>query len=152
LITGVIGRRRYTIPPPFLLTTKQIFFMPANRVIATEAALALIERLKAANGPLMFHQSGGCCDGSAPMCFQLGEFKTGAADVLMGHIGDSPFYMSGDQFAYWKHTQLIIDVTRGRGSSFSIEIPYGFRFLTRSRIFTDEESAELETMSAPGDA
>jgi hypothetical protein len=83
------------------------------------------------------------------MCFQAGEFKTGASDVLMGSIGGAPFYMSGDQFEYWKHTQLIIDVTKGRGSSFSIEIPLGYRFLTRSRIFTDEELAALE-VQVPG--
>jgi len=118
--------------------------MDVKRVIATEATLALIERLKASNGPLMFHQSGGCCDGSSPMCFQLGEFKTGYSDVLMGEIENCPFYMSGDQFEDWKHTQLIIDVTNGRGSSFSIEIPLGVRFLTRSRIFTEEEINELE--------
>jgi hypothetical protein len=123
--------------------------MPVERVIATEAALQLIATLETANGPLMFHQSGGCCDGSSPMCFQAGEFKTGASDVLMGSIGGAPFYMSGDQFEYWKHTQLIIDVTKGRGSSFSIEIPLGYRFLTRSRIFTDEELAALE-VQVPG--
>ncbi len=122
-------------------------FMNVKRVIATEATLELIERLKATNGPLMFHQSGGCCDGSSPMCFQLGEFITGSSDVLMGEIGGCPFYMSSDQFSYWKHTQLIIDVSKGRGSSFSIEIPLGVRFLTRSRMFNDEELNELERKS-----
>ena len=118
--------------------------MSIKRVTATEATLELIEQLKQVSGPLMFHQSGGCCDGSAPMCFQLGEFITGSADMLMGEIGGCPFYMSNDQFEYWKHTQLIIDVTKGRGSSFSIEIPLGVRFLTRSRMFTEEELEELE--------
>ena len=118
--------------------------MDVKRVIATPAAAALITTLKATNGPLMFHQSGGCCDGSAPMCFVLGEFRVGSSDVCLGEIEGSPFYMAGDQFEYWKHTQLIIDVTRGRGSSFSLEIPLGFRFLSRSRVFTMEEVELLE--------
>jgi uncharacterized protein (DUF779 family) len=118
--------------------------MVTKRVLATDTAIEWIQKLKKANGQLMFHQSGGCCDGSSPMCFQLGEFKIGGSDVLMGEIEGCPFYMGGDQFEYWKHTQLIIDITKGRGSSFSIEIPYGVRFLTRSRVFTDEEVAELE--------
>lgn len=113
------------------------------RVIATDAALALIDKLKARHGDLMFHQSGGCCDGSAPMCFQLGEFKIGGSDVLMGEIGGSPFYMGEQQFEYWRHTQLIIDVAKGRGASFSLEIPEGVRFITRSRLFTDDECEQL---------
>lgn len=114
------------------------------RVLATESALSLIEKLKAANGPLMFHQSGGCCDGSAPMCYPMGEFKVGQSDVKLGQIGDCPFYMSASQFEYWRHTQLIIDVVKGRGSGFSLEAPEGVRFLTRSRVFTDQEAEELE--------
>jgi len=121
--------------------------MDVKRVIATEDTLALIEKLKTTNGPLMFHQSGGCCDGSSPMCFQLGEFLIGSSDVQMGEIGGCPFYMSTDQFEYWKHTQLIIDVSKGRGSSFSLEIPLGVRFLTRSRMFTDEELTELKLIA-----
>ena len=113
------------------------------KVLATEAAAALIERLRQLHGPLMFHQSGGCCDGSQPMCFQLGEFKTGTSDVLLGELEQAPFYMSADQYQYWKHTQLIIDVTPGRGSSFSLEIPLGYRFLLRSRLFTEEELLAL---------
>lgn len=105
-----------------------------ENVSATPDALALIERLKKLHGELMFHQSGGCCDGSAPMCFQLGDFKVGDSDLLIGHIGGCPFYISADQFEYWKHTQLIIDVTPGRGSSFSLEIPLGVRFLMRSQL------------------
>ncbi len=105
-----------------------------ENVCATPAALELIEKLKSMHGELMFHQSGGCCDGSAPMCFELGDFKVGESDLLIGHIGGSPFYISADQFDYWKHTQLIIDVTPGRGSSFSIEIPLGVRFLLRSQL------------------
>lgn len=116
-----------------------------KRVFATEAAIGWIRKLVAVHGPLMFHQSGGCCDGSAPMCYLRGEFQVGNSDVLLGHIHDQPFYMSESQFEYWKHTQLIIDVVPGRGSGFSLEAPEGIRFLTRSRVFTDEEVAALET-------
>jgi len=114
-----------------------------QRVLATDAALALIETLKQKHGPLMFHQSGGCCDGSAPMCYALGEFLVGAADVKLGVIGDCPFYMGKAQFEYWRHTQLIIDVVPGRGGMFSLEGPEGLRFLTRSRVFTDAEVTAL---------
>jgi uncharacterized protein (DUF779 family) len=113
------------------------------RVVATEAALALIALLESKYGKLMFHQSGGCCDGSSPMCYPLGEFQVGDADVKLGEIGGSPFYISKSQFEYWKHTQLIIDVVDGRGGMFSLEGPEGKRFLTRSRLFTDAEWAAL---------
>ncbi len=109
------------------------------RVTATAATLTLIERLARKHGPLMFHQSGGCCDGSAPMCYPRGEFMLGASDVLLGEIGGMPFYISRSQFEYWKHTQLIIDVVEGRGGMFSLEGPEGLRFLTRSRLFDDTE-------------
>ena len=114
------------------------------RVTATEAAVALIATLRAKHGPLMFHQSGGCCDGSAPMCYPQGEFIVGDYDRLLGHIGGAPFYISGPQFEYWQHTALIIDVVPGRGGMFSLEGPEGLRFLTRSRLFSDEEWALLE--------
>jgi len=114
-----------------------------DRILATEAAIELIEKLKLQYGSLMFHQSGGCCDGSQPMCFTEGEFKTGQTDVCLGEIAGCKFYMAGDQFEYWKHTQLILDVIPGRGSSFSLEIPLGVRFHIRSRIFSDEELAGL---------
>lgn len=114
-----------------------------ERVTATDDALALIARLRERHGPVMFHQSGGCCDGSAPMCYPLGEFLVGDADVRLGEIGGAPFYMSRAQFDYWKHTKLIIDVVPGRGGMFSLEGPEGLRFLTRSRLFTEEESQEL---------
>lgn len=120
-----------------------------DRVLATDAALDLIETLKRQHGPLMFHQSGGCCDGSAPMCYPAEEFKVGGSDVRLGEIGGSPFYMSADQFDYWKHTQLIIDVVPGRGSGFSLEAPEGLRFLTRSRVFTDEEADALAASGRP---
>ena len=115
-----------------------------SRVLATDAALALIAKLKAKHGPLMFHQSGGCCDGSSPMCFPDGELLVGDSDVLLGEIGGCPFYMSAAQYDYWKHTQLIIDVVPGRGGMFSLEGPEGLRFLTRSRLFSDEEQAALD--------
>jgi uncharacterized protein len=118
-----------------------------QQVLATDAALDLIERLKAKYGNLMFHQSGGCCDGSSPMCYPRGEFLVGDNDVQLGEIGDTPFYMSRSQFEYWKHTQLTIDVVPGRGGMFSLEGPEGLRFLIRSRLFTDEE---FEALSAAG--
>lgn len=114
-----------------------------NRVVATPAALELIEQLKAKHGPLMFHQSGGCCDGSSPMCYPAGEFRVGGRDVRLGEIGGCPFYIGAAQYEYWKHTQLIIDVVPGRGGMFSLEGPEGVRFHTRSRLFTDEEWAAL---------
>jgi len=113
------------------------------RVVATEAALDLIARLVAKHGPLLFHQSGGCCDGSAPMCYPRGELLVGDGDRLLGEIGGEPFYIGLAQFGYWRHTQLIIDVVPGRGGMFSLEGVEGVRFLTRSRIFTDEEHAAL---------
>jgi len=113
------------------------------QVVATDAALALIEELRARHGALMFHQSGGCCDGSAPMCFPKGEFIVGDDDVHLGDIGGAPFYISGPQYAYWCHTQLIIDVVPGRGGMFSLEGPTGRRFLTRSRFYEDAEWAAL---------
>jgi uncharacterized protein (DUF779 family) len=116
------------------------------RITATNKALALIEQLKNLHGPLMFHQSGGCCDGSQPMCFTAGEFKVGGSDVWMGNVSNCKFYMGADQFEYWKHTQLILDVTPGRGSSFSLEIPLGVRFFIQSKMFTEEELEQLEPL------
>lgn len=115
-----------------------------EKVIATEATLALIEVLKKKHGELMFHQSGGCCDNSAANCYLPGELTIGAGDVQLGEIGGVPFYMSRSQYAYWKHTQLIIDVIDGHGGTFSLEGPEGKAFHTRSRLFTDAEWAELE--------
>ncbi|WP_041738265.1 DUF779 domain-containing protein [Echinicola vietnamensis] len=118
--------------------------MAYKRIDITKEAEALIDKLRDQHGPLMFHQSGGCCDGSSPMCYSKGEFRTGASDVWMGQIHDCDFYMSKDQFEYWKHTHLTLDVTDGRGASFSLEIPYGKRFLIRSRLLTEDELADLE--------
>jgi uncharacterized protein (DUF779 family) len=114
-----------------------------ERVKVTEAALELIRKLRAAHGPLLFHQSGGCCDGSSPMCFPAGEFRIGQNDVRLGEVEGTPVYIGGKQFELWKHTQLVIDAVPGRGAGFSLEAPEGYRFLTRSRVFTDEEAAEL---------
>jgi uncharacterized protein len=113
------------------------------RVIATPAAVDLVHRLREEHGPLMFHQSGGCCDGSAPMCYAQGELAVGGSDRLLGDLAGCPFYMSAAQFEYWRHTQLIIDVVEGRGGMFSLEGRLGVRFLTRSRVFTDEELRAL---------
>ena len=118
--------------------------MELKRVVATDAALQLIAQLQARYGALMFHQSGGCCDGSSPMCYLEKELTVGASDVLLGEIGGAQFYMSSGQFEYWKHTQLVIDVVPGRGGMFSLEGPEGVRFLTRSRLFTDHECSILE--------
>lgn len=123
---------------------------PTQRVLSTPAADALIERLTHKHGPLMFHQSGGCCDGSAPMCFPKGEFVVGAQDVLLGTIaGDVQVWIGAAQFAYWRHTQITIDVVPGRGAGMSLETPEGMRFLVRSRVFTDAEAAELEAVGEP---
>ncbi len=114
-----------------------------KRVIATEEASKLIKRLQEKYGDLLFHQSGGCCDGSSPMCYEQGDFIIGDNDVLLGSIENCPFYMSKAQFQYWKHTQLIIDVVEGRGGMFSLEGPEGVRFLTRSRVYSDDEKDRL---------
>jgi uncharacterized protein (DUF779 family) len=120
----------------------------AERVGVTDAAADMLRKLGATNGPLMFHQSGGCCDGSSPMCYPLGEFRTGGSDVHLGDLvvegmNDIPVWMSKSQFEYWKHTHLTIDIVPGRGSGFSLEAPEGVRFLIRSRLLTDEEVVEL---------
>jgi uncharacterized protein (DUF779 family) len=124
------------------------------RVLATDAAADMIAHLSAMHGPLMFHQSGGCCDGSAPMCYPRGDFKVGQQDVYLGEIAGCPVYIGAAQFEYWRHTQLIIDVVKGRGAGFSLEAPEGVRFLTRSRVFTDDEAEALHAEGEParGDA
>ncbi len=108
--------------------------MTEHKVTATDAALELIEEIKRDHGPIMFHQSGGCCDGSSPMCYAQGDFLLGDDDVLLGEIGGAPFYMGGDQYEAWKHTNLIIDVVPGRGGMFSLDNGREKRFLTRSEI------------------
>ncbi len=117
--------------------------MAINRVDVTEKAKEVIDKIRAEHGELIFHQSGGCCDGSAPMCFAKGDFMIGSRDLLIGEIHGCAFYMSEDQFEYTKHTHLTIDITEGRGSSFSLEIPMGLRFIAISRLFTKEEEDAL---------
>lgn len=114
-----------------------------ERILVTPKAVEIIEQLRKDHGELMFHQSGGCCDGSQPMCFEKGEFKVGENDVYLGDIDGCGFFMARDQFEYWKHTQLNVDITPGRGSSFSLEIPLGLRFIIRSRLFNDDEINSL---------
>ena len=109
----------------------------------TDGAKKVIAELRAKHGDLMFHQSGGCCDGSSPMCYEAGEFLVGSSDVWLGEIDNCDFYMAKDQFEFWKHTELTVDVTEGRGASFSLEIPLGVRFVTKSRVFTYEELQNL---------
>ncbi|EZH65547.1 hypothetical protein DH09_18165 [Bacillaceae bacterium JMAK1] len=121
--------------------------MDIHKVIATDATITLIDQLEAKHGPVIFHQSGGCCDGSSPMCFLQSEFKPGKHDYYLGDLGHAPFYISKDQYEYWKHTQLIIDVVKGRGGMFSLENPTGKRFLVRSRVFTNEERQALKAQS-----
>jgi uncharacterized protein (DUF779 family) len=116
------------------------------RVTISPEAIEVVNKLKKRFGDLMFHQSGGCCDGSQPMCFEKGDFKIGNSDVCIGSIEGCEFWMSKDQFEYWQHTQLNIHISKGRGSSFSLEIPMGLRFLTQSRLFTDEELKDLEPL------
>ncbi len=120
--------------------------MPVSRVLITPEADELLNVLKQKHGALMFHQSGGCCDGSQPMCFEKGDFILGQSDVCIGSISDCEFWMNKDQFEYWKFTQLTVHVSKGRGSSFSLEIPMGMRFLTQSRLFTDQELLDLEPL------
>lgn len=117
-----------------------------KRIDASREALDLIRMLKVAFGPLVFHQSGGCCDGSSPMCFKADEFIIGYSDVCLGKIEDAEFWMSRDQFEYWQHTHLTLDVVKGRGSSFSLEIPTGKRFMIRSRMFSETELKSLEPL------
>ena len=118
--------------------------MDVPRVTITVDAETVLRDLVAQHGPVLFHQSGGCCDGSSPMCYPRGEFRVGQRDVWLGDVAGQPFYIGGDQFELWQHTQLLIDVVPGRGSGFSLEAPLGVRFLTRSRVFSEVEQAWLE--------
>ena len=120
-----------------------------DRVLITPEAEKVVDRLRGLHGDLLFHQSGGCCDGSAPMCYPRSDFRVGAQDVKLGEIAGTPVYIGAQQFEYWEHTQIIIDVVPGRGSGFSLEAPEGVRFLTRSRVFSDDEAAELATAGPP---
>jgi uncharacterized protein (DUF779 family) len=119
------------------------------RVLFTPTAVELVRRLKREQGPLLFHQSGGCCDGSAPMCLRDRDFRVGARDVLLGVVEGCPFYIGDAQFKTWEHTQLIIDVIPGSGDSFSIEVSGGARFITESRVFSPAEQAALAAAGPP---
>lgn len=121
-----------------------------QRVDITAAAEEVIDRLTGQHGKLMFHQSGGCCDGSSPMCFPVNDFKVGDSDVLLGEIHDCPFYMARDQFELWQNTHLTVDVVPGRGASFSAEIPLGVRFVTKSRLFSEKELEDLRPVAECG--
>ena len=116
------------------------------RITATFEAIELLEIIRKAHGALVIHQSGGCCDGSQPMCFPKDEFRMGTQDVRVGVVDGTEYWMHQEQFEYWKHCQLTLDVVDGRGSSFSLEIPYGKRFMIRSRIFTDAELEHLDEL------
>jgi uncharacterized protein (DUF779 family) len=124
------------------------------RATITPAAADVVRQLAAEHGPLLFHQSGGCCDGSSPMCYPQREFRVGAHDVLLGEVAGAPVYIGGQQFRYWRHTHLLIDVVPGRGGGFSLETPLGVRFLTRSRLLTDDEWRALggDPADRPADA
>lgn len=125
---------------------------PPPRILSTPQADATIAMLADKHGPLMFHQSGGCCDGSAPMCYPAGEFRVGGQDVLLGHVGSGgavPVWIGAAQFAYWRHTQVTIDVVPGRGAGFSLEGPEGVRFIVRSRVFSDAEADALDHAGEP---
>ena len=117
--------------------------MAFKRVAITEKAAAIVRKLKNEHGELIFHQSGGCCDGSAPMIFEKEDMYLDDSDILLGQLEGVNYYMNEDQFEYWKHTHLTVDVTEGRGSSFSLEIPLGLRFIIHSRILTEEENKAL---------
>jgi uncharacterized protein (DUF779 family) len=122
--------------------------MHAPRIVATPAAQALIDELRARHGDLMFHQSGGCCEGSAPMCLKLGEFLVGDSDVKLGLVHGVPFYMAKFQFQYWEHTHMTLDAIPGHGGQFSLEQGTGKHFLIRSRLFSDDELAHLAPVEA----
>jgi len=119
----------------------------AERLAITDAARAVIDQLRAQHGPLLFHQSGGCCDGSAPMCLAVDDFRVGSRDVCLGEVHGCRFYMSPEQFEYYRNCHTTVDVVPGRGASFSLEIPLGVRFLIRSRLFTEEEAAKLRPVT-----
>ncbi len=117
--------------------------MAFKRVVITEKAAEVVRKLKDEHGELIFHQSGGCCDGSAPMIFEKEDMYLDDSDILLGQLEGVNYYMNEEQFEYWKHTHLTVDVTEGRGSSFSLEIPLGLRFIIHSRILTEEENKAL---------
>lgn len=123
-----------------------------ERLDITDAARAVVDQLRARHGPLLFHQSGGCCDGSAPMCLAADDFRVGSRDLCLGEIQGCRFYMSPEQFEYYRNCHTTVDVVPGRGASFSLEIPLGVRFLIRSRLFTEDELARLRPVTEGADS
>ena len=130
------------------MSTSRNLAMVVERVSVTDAASAVIKQLRQQHGDLMFHQSGGCCDGSSPMCFAKGDFLVGSRDLCLGEIDGCRFYMAADQFEYYKASHIVVDVSKGRGSSFSLEIPLGLRFMAVSRLFTDDELPRVRPVEA----
>lgn len=130
------------------MSTPRNLAMVVERVSVTDAASAVIKQLRQQHGDLMFHQSGGCCDGSSPMCFAKGDFLVGSRDLCLGEIDGCRFYMAADQFEYYKASHIVVDVSKGRGSSFSLEIPLGLRFMAVSRLFTDDELPSVRPVEA----
>ena len=122
--------------------------MENTRVIITDEAKKIVEQMKAQHGSLIFHQSGGCCDGSSPMLISKGDFYLDESDILLGEVAGVSFYMNEDQYEYWKHTHLTVDITKGRGSSFSVEIPLGLRFVIKSRLLTEAENEHFRKIEA----
>ena len=121
--------------------------MKTNRVSITPKAVGIVNQVREKHGDLIFHQSGGCCDGSSPMCLKKSEFLIGSRDVYLGEVNGCAFHMAADQFSYLKNMHITIDAVVGRGSSFSLEIPLGFRFVAVSRLFSDDELKNLETVT-----
>ena len=124
--------------------------MIIERVSVTDRAREVIDQLREKHGELIFHQSGGCCDGSAPMCLQKNDFMLGSRDLCLGEVHGCGFYMAADQFEYFRNMHITIDITQGRGSSFSLEIPLGLRFMTISRLLEEEELAKARPVNSPG--
>jgi uncharacterized protein (DUF779 family) len=123
--------------------------MIIERVSVTDRAREVIDQLREKHGELIFHQSGGCCDGSAPMCLQKNDFMLGSRDLCLGEVHGCGFYMAADQFEYFRNMHITIDITQGRGSSFSLEIPLGLRFMTISRLLEEEELAKARPVDSP---
>lgn len=122
--------------------------MQNTRVAITDEAKKIVEQMKEQHGKLIFHQSGGCCDGSSPMLISKDDFYLDESDILLGEVSGVSFYMNQDQYEYWKHTHLTVDITKGRGSSFSVEIPLGIRFVIKSRLLTEAENEHFRKIEA----